>query len=197
MQRLTPVSMTVAALSLLFTGEGALAQIGFTPRSGAGDVANNQLGQIYREGVGQGYSISSVNSLSLANTRASVPYVGTSSTYDNSRRLDLGVGSTGRDKPFANVSSRPAVSPYLNLFREDFQGGGDFNYQTLVRPQLQQQQVNQRFQDESQALSRRVQQISASAAYSPEGSKSQYPTGHQTVFGYYGRFYPNMARRQR
>ena len=29
---------------------------------------------------------------------------------------------------------RPTVSPYLNLFREDFDGGGDFNYQTLVRP---------------------------------------------------------------
>ena len=43
-------------------------------------------------------------------------------------------------------------------------------------------------------LSQRVQSISAQSAFqNPAGSEQQYPTGHQTAFGYYGRYYPGMA----
>ena len=197
MQRATFAGMTVAALSLFLSSEMALAQLDYSRRSDVGGFASNQLDHIRRQDIGQGFSISSLNSLAIAGSRSTVPYVGQSTTGTGSARLNLGLSSARGNKPFSDVNSRPTVSPYLNLFRDDFQGGGDFNYQTLVRPQLQQQRFNQRFQDEAQAISRRVQQISAQPAYSPQGSRSQYPTGHQTVFGYYGRFYPNMARQQR
>ena len=39
--------------------------------------------------------------------------------------------------------SKPTVSPYMNLFRNDNNNNNIPNYQTLVRPQLQQQAVNQ------------------------------------------------------
>jgi hypothetical protein len=198
MHRATIFSMTAAALSLFLSNDSALAQYVPKPRSSVGGYSGQELRQIYTQDIGQGFTAESQNFLANQQARSTVPYVGQSTTAYGTQRLGLGISSSRGEKPFSNVSSRPAVSPYLNLFREDFEGSGDFNYQTLVRPQLQQQQFNQRVQDESQALSRRVQQISASAAYNPQGSRSQYPTGHQTVFGYYGRFYPGMsARRQR
>jgi hypothetical protein len=81
----------------------------------------------------------------------------------------------------------------MNLFREDLDGSSDFNYQTLVRPQLQQLQTNQQFQNQNQDLYRRVQSISAQSDYkNPAGAENQYPTGHQTTFGYHGRYYPGM-----
>jgi hypothetical protein len=76
---------------------------------------------------------------------------------------------------------RPTVSPYMNLYRQDAQGLP--TYQTLVRPQVQQQGVNQLQQTEitqlrSQLASQRAQQ--------------QQPlptTGHVTYFRNYGHYF--------
>ena len=75
----------------------------------------------------------------------------------------------------------------------------DLNYHTLVRPQFQQLQTNQRLQDENLQLNRRVQAISAQSDYKNQaGSESMYPTGHQTAFGYHSSYYPGMnTRRQK
>jgi hypothetical protein len=169
--------------------------------SSSSTVANQELRSIYRQDVGEGYSVSSLNSISLQNARAHAGYFGqasygqrsTSSSLGGSRVQSLAPGRSA--KPFSSVTSSPTVSPYLNLFREDFDGGGDFNYQTLVRPQFQQMAANQQFQRQNTELSQRVQSISAQSAFqNPAGSESQYPTGHQTVFGYYGRYYPGMPQ---
>ena len=204
MQRTAILCMTVAAWSLIVSGGTSLAQHDHsptdpTPRSSVGGYTGQALRQLYRSDIGTGYTVAGQNSIALQGSTSRVPYVGQSTTsYGRDReRLDLGISSSSREKPFANVSSRPAVSPYMNLFREDFDGNSDFNYQTLVRPQVEQQKLNQQFEDQAQALSRRVQQISAQTAYDPRGSQSQYPTGHQTVFGYYGRYYPSMSTRGR
>jgi hypothetical protein len=167
-----------------------------TPRSTGGGYSGQQLRQLYRSDVGRGFSVNSVNSMSLQRSQASVPYVGQSTTSYGRDRIDLGVSPSSVEKPFSNTSSRPAVSPYLNLFRDDLDGSGDFNYQTLVRPQLQQQQLNEQFQSQAQAIAQRVQQISARPAYNQQGAQNVLPTGHQTVFGYHGRFYPSMNARR-
>jgi hypothetical protein len=111
-------------------------------------------------------------------------------------RIGLGTGSSLARKPFSSYAAAPTVSPYLNLFREDLRGQSAFNYSTLVRPALQQQQLNQQLQRQSQDLSRRLQSIAAQADFNPQGSKDQYPTGHQTVFMYYGHYFP-QTRPQR
>jgi bacillopeptidase F (M6 metalloprotease family) len=85
----------------------------------------------------------------------------------------------------------------LNLFREDRNGNDDFNYQTLVRPQLQQNALNQQFQRQNLDLSRRVQSIAAHNAYQPQGATDVYPTGHETAFGYTGHYYPQQAQRRK
>ena len=106
---------------------------------------------------------------------------------------------SGRYMGRADNPVGPTVSPYLNLFRDDLDGSGDFNYQTLVRPMLQQQQYNQQAQRQSLEISRRLQAIAAQGDFNAAGSKDQYPTGHQTVFQYYGHHYPamNAARPRR
>jgi hypothetical protein len=113
-------------------------------------------------------------------------------------RIGLGATTPTRSsKPFSSYSSAPTVSPYLNLFRTDLSGGGNFNYSTLVQPQLQQQQVNQQLERQAIQANRRIQSIAAQADYNPQGAKDQYPTGHQTVFNYTGRYYPVPQVRQK
>lgn len=184
-------------------GSPALAQVDIVqPRSGSGNQASNELRQIYNRDVGQGFTSQSLNQISLANARAQVGNFGQSSVNQRfspgggGRVPSLAGGGTAA-KPFSSVTSSPTVSPYLNLFREDFDGGGDFNYQTLVRPQFQQLATNQQFQRQNTELSQKVQAISAQSAFqNPAGSEQLYPTGHQTAFGYYGTFYPGMQQQQ-
>jgi hypothetical protein len=113
----------------------------------------------------------------------------------------FGVGASSlRNKPFSTYSAPPTVSPYLNLFRVDLNGNSDFNYSTLVRPQLQQQQTNNQLERQNLQNARRLQSIAAQADFNPQGAKDQYPTGHQTVFGYRGHYFPairNNVKRAR
>ncbi len=176
----------------------ALAQVDLIqPRSGAGNISSTELRNIYRDDIGQGFSSQSLNQLSLQYAKARVGNVGQASANSGGAsgpRLQSSLGGS-TSKPFSSVSSSPTVSPYLNLFREDLNGSGDLNYQTLVRPQLQQMATNQSFQRQSNELAQRVQSISAQSAFqNPAGSETQYPTGHQTVFGYHGRYYPGMPQ---
>lgn len=171
------------------------------PRStSSSGYTRNELQSIYRQDVGQGFTSQSLNSISLRNAQARVGYVGqtTPGTSGAVRPSSVSTLAPSRSaKPFNSVSSSPTVSPYMNLFREDLDGSSDLNYQTLVRPQFQQLQQNQQFQRENMELNYKVQKISAQTAFqNPAGSENMYPTGHQTAFGYYGRYYPTMSQPQ-
>jgi hypothetical protein len=157
--------------------------------------ANTEMSRIKANDIGRGYSISSLNRQDLQRGQASIPNVGQANT-PRSYVSELNVGGGGpREKPFSRVSYGPTVSPYMNLFRDDLDGSGDFNYQTLVRPQLEQQRINEQVQRQNFEISRRVQSLSARADYNPQGSQQQSPTGHPTSFMYYGRYYPSAGRR--
>lgn len=120
-----------------------------------------------------------------------------SSSISSTSRVPSFSSSTPK-KPFANASLGSTISPYLNLFSGSSDGFGldtVDNYNVLVRPQLQQQRVNQQVQRQQQQLNQRVQAISAQAAFTPQGSEQIMATGHQTSFGYYSRFYPRLNRR--
>jgi hypothetical protein len=114
-------------------------------------------------------------------------------------RIGLGVGtSTAGNKPFSYYSAPPTVSPYLNLFRTDVSGNTSvLNYTTLVRPQLQQEQINQQLQRQQQQENRQLERIAAQPQLNPQGSKEIYPTGHQTVFMYYDHYYSGTTSRKR
>ncbi len=192
---------TLLVPCILASGASAFAQSDSRvtkPVSSVDGNAGNELRSIYRQGVGQGYTAESLNSISLRNAQARIGNVGQASA--GASRSSAGVSSfspSPANKPFSSVSSSPTVSPYMNLFREDFGGASDLNYQTLVRPQLNQMQANQQFQRANTDLSQRVQAISAQSAFrNPAGSETVTPTGHQTTFGFYGRFYPGMGQQR-
>lgn len=109
----------------------------------------------------------------------------------------FGVGvSAPTAKPFSSVSSRPTVSPYLNLFRETL-GDDDLNYQTLVRPQLQQQQFNQQVVRQEQAINNRITSMAARNPFATTGNQQLMPTGHAATFQNYSRFYPQATQQRR
>lgn len=82
----------------------------------------------------------------------------------------------------ANRLQRPTVSPYMNLFRRG--GTGLPNYQTLVRPELQQLQTNGLQQAEISQLR------SALVAEQQQTRARTLPqTGHESRFRYYSHFY--------
>ena len=160
------------------------------------------LGQSYSSLVGpaRASQTGSLNQMALKNAQQSLqqsyaPPVG----MPGAGRIGLGVGTSySGSKPFSGFSQGPAVSPYLNLFRTDSNGGvNPLNYQTLVAPQLRQQQLNQQQQSQNQQTTTRLQAISAQADYNVQGSKEEYPTGHQTVFQYTGHYYPQQRPHQK
>lgn len=83
--------------------------------------------------------------------------------------------------------SRPAVSPYLNLL----QPGGAFNlpqYQSFVKPLLDQQAINERNAFDSQVTRRQVNSLQNqfnNAAFGPGRA-----TGHPTRYMNYSHYYP-------
>jgi hypothetical protein len=167
------------------------------PVGTTGGFAGSELGNIYRRDVGIGYNATSVNRLTLQNQRVHLPYAGAGQASIRGPRIGLGTGASAASKPFSNYTPPPTVSPYLNLFREERDGSSDFNYQTLVRPLLQQQQFNQQAERQAMELARRLQSMAAQSDFNPEGSTTQFPTGHQSVFMYYGHYYPaNNVRRR-
>lgn len=92
----------------------------------------------------------------------------------------------GQATPYENVLSRPAVSPYLNLLRGDSTGINNIpNYQTFVRPVLDQRNINQQQAMAVRNLQRQLQQVAAQprsrvAGPSPSGITRQ--TGHPARF---------------
>jgi hypothetical protein len=190
--------MSLAVLAVVAFGGWANAQVGdFKPISKPGGYAQQELHEIYRQSIGTGYSGASLNAITMHSARANTPYVRSPATVSGGPRIGLGVGASTTNKPFNSYSPAPTVSPYLNLFREDLAGNDDLNYNTLVRPMLQQQQFNQQVQRQSLELERRLQSFAAQSDFNPQGSEQQLPTGHQTVFRYYGRYYPAMNRVRR
>ena len=171
-----------------------------TTLSSTSSYARQELTGIYQESIGTGYSGSDLNGIALRNAQNQfdrniasgngIPGISSSGPRVNFRPS---VGNAA--KPFSSFSPSPTTSPYLNLFREDFGGNSDLNYNTLVRPQLQQQQFNQQVQRQGQEIARRMQSMAAQSDFNPQGDKNQYPTGHQTVFGYYGHFHPTKPYR--
>jgi hypothetical protein len=60
-------------------------------------------------------------------------------------------------KPFQNAANRPALSPYLNLFRDEKNSTGIPNYYAFVQPQMEQEAAGQRQQIQSQRRERQGQ----------------------------------------
>jgi hypothetical protein len=192
--QLLSASACVALLGGAANGQAPLK--GFaTPLASSSGYARNEMMGIYNDSIGTGYTGQSLNQIALSNAQnqyfRNIAQGGGAAGAPSVRpRMNLQPRGAAA-KPFSSFSPAPTTSPYLNLFREDFAGESDLNYNTIVRPQLQQQQFNQQVQRQGQDLASRMQSMAAQGDFNPQGDKNQFPTGHQTVFGYYGRFHPN------
>jgi hypothetical protein len=187
MFRQSASQFAIAAFGVMMTAGLAVAQYGSRVPTSVEDIQ--------RQAVGRGYSVGSVNKIALRNAQGYLPS-GSSLGKRSYGPSNLGLSPGPASKPFSTYTPPPTTSPYLNLFREDLEGGSDFNYQTLVRPMLQQQAINEQLQRQTIETARRLQAVAAQADFNPQGSQSQYPTGHKTVFNYYGHYY-TMPRQRR
>lgn len=88
--------------------------------------------------------------------------------------------------------NRPTVSPYLNLLQP--QGGGLPNYQTLVRPAIEQQRRNQ---DTQRQITQLQSTVAENNVRDQRGETYFRPTGHATGNFYYSHFFPQLAQRRR
>lgn len=202
-------------LDLLLSGD-LLAQVTDLYRLPGGTLEGNagyQLSTLRRQDIGTGYTAASINRQSLSRASIATPGIGGYTMQTRVGGINTNIAGGGNvsrpaasfgpgisapaSKPFSGVSTRPTVSPYLNLFREDLDGASDFNYQTLVQPELRQQEINQNLQRQQQEISGRVQQLVAQPAFNPQGSQTQFPTGHQTLFRNHSHFYPALAQPRR
>jgi hypothetical protein len=91
-------------------------------------------------------------------------------------------------KPFKHIQQRPTVSPYLNLVRDD--SGAAANYQTLVRPQMEQIDYNRQQENRLDHLNRQFQNFRSESAYPLQGSQDIRETGHITQFMNLSHYYP-------
>lgn len=110
----------------------------------------------------------------------------------------LGFASTAmaqvnRQLPFANIYSRPTVSPYLQLQQQGMNPLQNQNiYQTMVQPQIQQQQQQLMQLQQARQLNRmqnQVQQIQRDTR-SRQIDETIRPTGHASTYQNLSHFYP-------
>lgn len=94
-------------------------------------------------------------------------------------------------RPFEDLNlNRPAVSPYLNLVNNT--QNGITNYQSLVKPLVQQQATNRR---QGTAINQLQKQVAASRPTSgAQGSDALRPTGHHSTYQNYSHFYPTLQK---
>jgi hypothetical protein len=113
----------------------------------------------------------------------------TSVPMNNFSQVNRGLfsGALGRSKPFAGAGGGPSVSPWLAL-SEPFSSSAH-NYYTQVRPQLDQQRVNQQMAARNQQMQRQLNSMAAQGPYSPTGSTAMAPTGHAAAYMNYGGYY--------
>jgi hypothetical protein len=98
-------------------------------------------------------------------------------------------GQNGSKRNRANEQPRrPTVSPYMNLVNNP--QGGATNYQSLVRPQLEQQATNRKQGVAIAQLGR--QAFSGSPQPKSQGNGQLRSTGHRAVFNDTSRYYPGL-----
>lgn len=93
---------------------------------------------------------------------------------------------TPRGKPFQSIPMEPAVSPYLNMYRRDVDGGNLPNYFAFVLPQLEQQQASRQQTAELQKLRDQVQNLGASGGAPSSASMSAHARYMDTAQYYSG-----------
>jgi len=157
-------------------------------RSGGSMYTNTQLANLKRRNSASGFSQGQIRNDLF---RRTVPQYNFSS---QNRNIFGSLIGRQNQKPFSNVGARGGVSPYLGL-SAPFSSTAE-QYYTQVRPQLQQQRINQQMAQRNAQLQHQLNSIAARPPYNPSGSESVTPTGHVAVFQNHGGYYPESDRKR-
>ena len=100
--------------------------------------------------------------------------------------------------PFSQIYRRPTVSPYIQLQQQGMNPLQNQNvYQTMVQPQLQQQQQQITQLQQARQMTKmqnQVQQIQRDTS-ARQLDESIRPTGHRATFQNLSHFYPPQRQR--
>jgi hypothetical protein len=173
--------LVIAVVSVLAVGGEAFAQQSFYTKT--------QLGGYRINNSTQGYSSQRIRN-NIYNR--SVPQFNYNSLNRNLFQSSL----TGRplQKPFSNPAGRPSVSPYLGL-SAPFSSTAE-QYYTQVRPQLQQQRVNQQLAARNAQMQQQLNSLAAQATLATASNEDLVPTGHVAAFMNYGGYYTPVDTRR-
>lgn len=114
----------------------------------------------------------------------------------------MGSSMASRQKPFSQVQRGPSTSPYLGLLSDNPFTSTTTNYFSNVRPQLEQQKMNEKLQMQNIRMQKQLEEVAAKPPYDITGSEQRAPTGHAAVYqnngGVYGNpggYYPQVPIR--
>ena len=144
--------------------------------------AQNQLNGIYTRNSTQVFTTDRVRANLYNRT---VPQYGYSTV--NRGLFNQSLNQRSPQKPFGGQGNFGSVSPWLAL--SDPFTSTAHNYYTQVRPQLDQQRMNQQMAARNQQMQRQLNQMAAQGPYSTTGNENMAPTGHAAVYFNYGGYY--------
>jgi hypothetical protein len=174
----------VAVVALATAGE-SYAQTGY---------AKTEMNRINAVSNPNNYTSDRIRHQVISNSVAQVQTFGT--------RANVLAGALSRpNKPFSSISRGPSVTPYLAL-DQPFANTAT-QYYTQIRPQLEQQRINQQVQRQTQQMQRQLSEVTARPPYDPQGNENMMPTGHSagfmtmSNFMNYGGYYQQPRPQQR
>lgn len=107
--------------------------------------------------------------------------------------------AASRPKPFAGANQGPSTSPYMGLLADTPFNSTTTNYFTKVRPQIEQQRMNDKLMSQNMKLQQQLQAVAAQGPYKATGSEDRAPTGHAAVYmnnggtyGNHGGYFPQV-----
>jgi len=173
MRILSVTALSVTSCCIATTSALAQAPTGF----GA-----SQIQTIQNQNSTSQFSVSGITA-SLRNR--AVPLVGVQGVNQRNFLANSPGVLSPKAKPFSSVTRGPTVNPYLALSAPRASAS---DYYSIIRPQQQQQKINERQQAIAIQQQRRLNQLAARAPYSATGDANSAPTGHAAVFQSLGSF---------
>jgi hypothetical protein len=176
------------SLIVLATVCGALITTGSAFGQAIGGYATSEVNRLQGSSNPAAYSASRLRA-NVVNS--SVPRYSFAGVTAGLNQNVLGTTS----KPFSSIQRGPSVTPYL-AFDQPFSNTAT-SYYTQIRPQLEQQRINQQMQRQQQQMQRQMGEITSRPPYDPQGSENMAPTGHASVYMNYGGYYTPPAPKRR
>jgi hypothetical protein len=109
--------------------------------------------------------------------------------FDTEAKAQYGAPSISQQYRNLRIN-RPTVSPYLGLFERT--GTSTTPYYSFLKPRLEQEDQNRRFQQQNAELRQQLNQVSVQA--NAQQQAGRLPTGHRTTYMYYSHYFTMPQR---